>query len=577
MHNGFKSRFTLLWGVILVVAVAVAACGPATDSGGPTEGGEALKTGEQQVKRATLEQPGVRGGKLTMGIAQTFFGNPDDPHLVTTSSGRGFAVPVTNGLIKRDLYDPTNKIVPELADSWQVSNDGLTYTFKLKQGIKFQNVAPVNGREFTSEDAKFSLRRIAADPNIIPDKSKARFQRKGEFDSVQSIETPDKSTLVIKLKEPYAPFMDSLSHPGTLMIPKEFVDKFPDGLILEGMVGTGPYIPASYTRNQSISYKRNPDYWKKDAQNNQLPYLDELSMVAFSDSQAELASFRARQIDTTASNASLTSSLLEPITKADPTIKVLITPRASIALYRFNMNFKPFQDVRVRRALHLATDRHQMVNILSEGRDVVQGPVTPFYKDLANSTDWLLSQPGYRKDKKEDLEEAKRLLKEAGYEGLTFTGLFSAGGSIPDTIALLTDQFKAIGVTMKAETAEYAGQWLPKVTNNEFEMAELGHTVALDADSLLYAHMHSKGGRNYGKINDPKLDDLIVKQRIAVSTEERKKWAQEAEKYILEQSPMVIMWAATNVKLAQPWVHNVADGPVLNEYESAEWAWLDKR
>src|SRR5688500_13205097 len=112
MHNGFKYRFVLLWGVLLVVAMTVAACGPAADSGGPTGGGETPKTGEQQAKRATLEQPGVRGGKLTMGIAQTFFGNPDDPHLVATSSGRGFAVPVTNGLIKRDLYDPTNKIVP---------------------------------------------------------------------------------------------------------------------------------------------------------------------------------------------------------------------------------------------------------------------------------------------------------------------------------------------------------------------------------------------------------------------------------------------------------------------------------
>ena len=98
------------------------------------------------------------------------FGNPNDPHLTATATGRNYAVPVTNSLVSMDLYDAQFSIVPNLAKSWEISKDGLNYTFKLQEGVKFQNVPPVNGREFTSEDAKYSLLRITADPSLIVEK-----------------------------------------------------------------------------------------------------------------------------------------------------------------------------------------------------------------------------------------------------------------------------------------------------------------------------------------------------------------------------------------------------------------------
>lgn len=573
----FPRKINLIICAMLILMALSAACAPAAQPAVP-EGAKSKQEGA--TGKAVLEEPGQRGGKMNMGGALTLFGNPNDPHLVITASGRVSAMPVANTLLKRDIYDPGNAIVPDLAEKWEVSKDGLSYTFKLRQGVKFQNVPPVNGRDLTSEDARFNLLRIVADPSIVPEKARPRFQRKTDFGSIKSIEAPDKYTVVVNLAEPYAPFLDAISHPGTVILPKDFVQKFEGGLILEGMIGTGPYIQTEYKNQVIVSYKRNPDYWRKDSKGNQLPYLDEVSYVAFSDLQAELASFRSRQLDTTASNTAVTKGMMDSIKQGDPNVKVLVSPRANFVQYRFNMKFKPFQDVRVRRAIHLALDRQQFVDLMTEGTGVIVGPVTtPIYKDVANSVDWLLSQPGYRKDKKQDIEEAKRLLKEAGYaEGLTVNVLYTSSSTAGDHAAVLVDQLKAINVTAKPELVDYAGQWIPRSVNGEFELSFMGHTVNTDVDSMLSPHLHTEGGRNYGKFSDPKLDQLIEKQRSTVNPEERRKWAQETEKYIFETIPIAYLYGASQVKFVQPWAHNIADSPIPGgEYGSVEMAWVDKR
>ncbi len=559
---------------VLLAWVALA-CSPAAQPAAP--GGDTAGTPptQRQLSVAPLEEPRQLGGKLNMAAAVTVFGTLNDPHLVATFSGRDYSTPIANGIVRRDIYDVNYPIVPDLAEKWEVSKDGLTYTFKLRQGIKFHNVAPVNGRELTSADAKYTLMRLTADPSIVPEKSRVRFQRREDFGFIKSMETPDKYTLVVNMKEPYSPFLDAVAHGGSLVIPKEFVDKFPEGLILEGMVGTGPYFPDRFIHQQLMSFKKNPEYWNKDSKGNRLPYLDEVSYVVFGDEQSRLASFRAGQIDTSEITEPTT---MEVIQKENPGINVLYSPVANLTTFRFNMKLKPFQDVRVRRAIHLVVDRHQFVELFTSRRGVIAGPITPLYADQANTMEWLLSQPGYRKDKTQDIAEAKRLMKEAGYEGgFELAGLFTAGGTSGDLAAVLADQIKVLNITLKPELVDYAGGWVPRATNGEFELAYMGHTLNVDADSLLSTHLYSPGGRNYGKFSDPKLDELIVKQRTTVNLEERKKLVQEAEKYILETSPMIFVYQATRIYMAQPWVHNVSIVPGLSTYNSVERAWVDKR
>ncbi|MSQ14548.1 MAG: ABC transporter substrate-binding protein [Dehalococcoidia bacterium] len=571
----FKSEFhrVSLVAAIGAMLLTMAACGPAAQPAEPAAGSE-VKAPDKQTA-GSLEVAKVRGGKLLVHEGGSF-GNPNDPHLVATSSGRAYAVPAANGLLTRDIWDPKAPMVPDLAKSWEVSKDGKSYTFKLREGIKFHNVAPVNGREFTSEDAKYTLLRLTADPSVIVEKWKPRFQRAAEFPKFKSLDTPDKYTLVVNLTEPYAPILDIIAHPGTLVIPREFVEKFPEKIILEGMVGTGPFMTTEFKNQQIAGYKKNPDYWKKDPQGGQLPYLDELSHLYFADATTALASFRAGQLDIASPT---TKSMMDNVKKDIPGAKTLITPKASLANFRFNSKFKPFQDVMVRRALHLVVDRHQIADLITEGLGVVSGPVTtPVYPEVANTMDWLLQQPGYRKDKAQDIAEAKRLMKEAGYEaGFELRGLFPVGSTSGDLAAILADQLKVLNVKLKPEQVDYAGQWVPRSTNGEFEISNMTHTVSTDVDSVLAVHVMTGGSRNYGAFSSPSIDELVKKTQLATVVEERRKYAQEAEKLILEEAPLIFLYTNTTLVIAQPWVHNAADGPIIgHNVAMSEKIWVDK-
>ncbi|MSQ14351.1 MAG: ABC transporter substrate-binding protein [Dehalococcoidia bacterium] len=556
--------------LVILVALAIVACGPSAQR--PQE--DAVTT-TKEAKSAglpaadKLEVAKERGGLLKYPASA--FGNPNDPHLTATANGRVYSMPVTNGIIKRDIYN-NFAIAPDLAKSWEASKDGFTYTFKFQEGVKFHNTPPVNGREFVSEDAKYTLLRLTADPSVIVEKWKPRFQRALDFGAIQSIETPDKYTMVVNLKEPYAPFLDAVSQPASQVIPREFVEKFPEKIITEGMIGTGPFTPNEY-RNQNIaSYKRNPAYWKKDSAGGQLPYIDDLALLFFADEQTRYAAFRAKQIDLT----SVTGEAMKSIMKDEPNVRAQQVPFNSVFNFRFNMKFKPFQDVKVRRAMHLAVDRQQFAEIIGQDLAIPAGPVTPIFPEMANTMDWLLSQPGYRKDKTQDLEEAKRLMNEAGYgDGFEVKGMFSLNTG--DHISLLQDQLKPLKITLKADQVDYAGQWVPKATAGEFELSYMTHVFSTDADSILTAHLTTGGPRNYGKFSDAALDDLVMKQRTATNLEERRKWAQEAEKRALEVLPFIFVYSPFNTSLVQPWVHNAGNGPLSDSLPFiVEQAWVEK-
>ena len=572
MHNSINMRVLV---VLIVFAAALSvACGPSSQESQTRSDALTERGARDEEARYKVEPPKQRGGRLTM--TSVSFGNPNDPHLVITATGRTFSVPITNGLVKGDVYTKGYPIIADLAKSWDISKDGTTYTFKLHEGVKFHNVPPVNGREFTSEDAKYNLLRVTAHPSVIVEKWRARYQRAVDFGDIQSIETPDKYTLVVKLKESYAPFLDALAFPGTQMLPREFVESFPEKIILEGMIGTGPFLPVEYKNQQIATYKRNPEYWKKDSEGNQLPYLDELASLYFADDTSRLAAFRARNLDMASAG---TKTQLESVTRDMPDTRVLITPSSSLNNFRFNIaKVKAFQDIRVRKAMHLATDRHQLIELVEEGIAVPAGPVTPTYASLANSMDWLLSQPGYRKDKKEDLAEAKRLMKEAGYEdGFTLEVMLTSSQKSADLASLFLEQMKPLNITLKPELVDYAGQWLPRSTQGEFQLSNVSHALATDADAVLSPHFLSDGPRNYGKFNDPVADDLIRKQRLAVTVEERRKYAQEAEKRLLEMVPMIFMYNPSIIQLAQPWVHNAGDaGFSGGAMHTVEKAWVEK-
>jgi len=560
--------------VALAMLLMMVGCGPSeqpasSPAGGPSGGAQGQQP--ESGGKATLEVAKERGGKFVM--SGSVFGNPNDPHLVIAGSARNYSPPVANGLLTRDIQDPKNPIVEDLAKSWEISKDGKTYTFKLHQGVKFHNVAPVNGRELTSEDAKYSLMRMMADPSVIVEKWRPRYQRATEFPKL-TIDTPDKYTLVINLEEPFAPLLDSIAYVSSLILPREFVEQFPEKVILEGLIGTGPFMPVDYRHQQLATYRKNPDYWKKDSQGGQLPYLDGVDIVLFGDAQAAVAAFRARQIDVFTPN----KTNMDVLKKEIPNAKPYISTTAHYLRIVINVTAKPFDDVRVRRAMHLAVDRQQIRDIIGDGITTISGPVTsPLYPDVANTMDWLMSQPGYRQPKTQDIAEAKRLMKEAGYEN-GFTVEFLGQATDADTGALLADQLKPLNIAVKVQVLDYNGIIVPRATNGEYQMATaIGTVVGADVDSVLAPGFTTGGSRNYSRYSNPAFDDLVRKEQRALTIEERRKYSQEAEKLLLEEAPAIWTTTSIGLMLAQPWVHNANRGiGAGSEYQMFGNVWMEK-
>jgi len=187
-----------------------------------------------------------------------------DPHLTISFLTHSYMSLAYSQLVRfpngPEQKSPTDfTIVPDLAEKWTVSKDGKVYTFSLRKGVRFHNKPPVNGREVTADDVKYSLERFMA---------KSGFRER--FEPVQAIDAVDRHTVRITLKEAYAPFLNHLASPSfCAILPREAEDKFKDFNHPDAVIGTGPFVLKSYDKGVKMVFERNPDYFMKG-----FPYLD---------------------------------------------------------------------------------------------------------------------------------------------------------------------------------------------------------------------------------------------------------------------------------------------------------------
>lgn len=434
-------------GVLTSILAACSRGGVATPTVGPEPGTPGA--GETPVGAATAVPTPTpaprRGGVLRFNL-------PGDPvnfdlHQAGTSTDLWCLHPCFDSLLQFDPNDQT-KLLPNLAERWEVSPDGLVYTFFLRRGVRFHDGSP-----FTSRDVVVNLQRIISPPEGV------NSPRGVFFDTVDHLEAPDDDTVKIVLKEPDPSLPYFVAIPWIGFYPAHLIESGADLRDTKNIIGTGPFRFKSYTPSVSYELERNPDYYDSS-----LPYLDGIVAYPMVDWNAASQSFLAGQLHLYRSLTAPPLDLLE----SQPDVRVVGVPTLLVwTLYTNAATVEAFKDQRVRLAISLALDRQGLIDALTEGRSRLSGWMHPDGA-WALPEERLRSVTGFGADKAADLERAKQLLAEAGYaNGLEVELLaFNLDVSTPSYIA---DQLGKVGIRVQTQILQL-GEYVSRVQDRAYQL-----------------------------------------------------------------------------------------------------------
>jgi peptide/nickel transport system substrate-binding protein len=429
-------------------------------------------------------------------------------------------------LLLRVDPDDYNKIVGDLAEAWTVSDNKLSYTFTIRKGVTFHDGSPV-----TAKDVKASYDKIIFPPEgVVSD-------RKGQYTMVEAITVPDDNTVSFRLKWPSASFLLSLASPWNFIYKADILAQDMHWNE-QNIMGSGPFMFVEHVRGSHLVGKRNPNYWDKGK-----PYLEGYRAIFISDTAARVAALKGERAHV--EFRGLAPKQRDEIVKAlGPKVTVQESPWDCILLVTMNHEKKPFDDKRVRRALTLALNRYEGSRVLSQIAIVkevagVQVPGTPY----ATPPEELAKLAGYGKDIEASRQEARRLLKEAGAEGLSFT-FKNRGIPMPyEPLGIwLIDQWRKIGVNATQEVIE-AAAYYKVLRSGEHNVAmdfQCGYIVDPDLDLYKFLSV-DRNPSNYSRYTDRGLDDLYDKQSRATDPEERKQYLRQLEKRLLDEEVHYLM------------------------------------
>ncbi|MSQ10471.1 MAG: ABC transporter substrate-binding protein, partial [Dehalococcoidia bacterium] len=406
------------------------------------------------------------------------------------TSARSVASYVYNRLLSNrtgpDVPYEDFTLAPELAERWELSPDATAFTFHLRRGVKFHDIAPVNGRELTSADVKWSYEYWSRGPEFQGKKLPAS-QYQWFFENLSSIDTPDPWTVTVRFKSPFAPFMSYAASQYNAIAPHEVFDA--DGHFKEKAVGTGPFMldAASSQTGSRWVFRRNPGYWKEG-----LPYLDTLQELVIVDDSSAEAAFRAKQIDFLDAPSCHEAERLrqaQPDTGYFEGVSV-----APLNIY-INTRVRPLGDVRVRKALALGINRDEIITALQcgKGEPALSGALSDTF-----------TVDERRKMLRHDPAEAKRLLAQAGFGGgVDIEWLYTKeyGELYQNTVTLLQAQLRQVGINLNLKLTTRADVQAARRTADRHMLTATTKTLESDVESFLYQMYHPNSTNNYGGIS----------------------------------------------------------------------------
>lgn len=432
-----------------------------------------------------------------------------DPHTVSDAASMHLIENMYSTLLR--YKDGTyGEVELDLAKSYEISEDGKTYTFHLHQGVKFHET----GREVTANDVQYSIERI------IEQKA-----RSSHFALLEEIQVIDDSTIVLKLTQPMAPFMIYLANPMNAIVDKEVVEKN-NGSLDSADAGCGPFKLVEWKKDQHLILEKNAEYFVEG-----LPYLDKITFRPIPDATAQTTAIRNKEVDII---LDVTTKQALVLKKAEGIVVEMI-PGTFWEYLGINTTREPLDDARVRQAIAYALDREALNKMVKFGMaTILDGGVLPethwAYADLH-----LYAKP--------DPAKAKQLLADAGVEN-GFKTTIKVGSDFEYQVQaaqIIKQQLKPLGIEIEVSGLE-SGIFFDSLGKHDFDMTVVGWLGFIDPDEFFYNIFHSEGKWNQQVYANKDFDALLEEGRVTTDQAKRKEIYTQIQKILAEDVPMAFLY-----------------------------------
>lgn len=498
-----RHRMTRLLAVAAIGAMlAMAGC----SGGGSTTGKDPAKPSAPTSSTPAIKQDAV------LRIALNADPPKLDPHQSSALVDRQVFTSLFDKLVE---IDKDLKIVPQLAERWEISPDGKTYTFFLRKGVKFHD-----GTEFNAEAVKYNFERMM-DPAL-------NSPRKGEISVFKSATVVDPYTVKVELSGPFGGFLYALTDRAGMMVSPTAAKAA--GLdFLNNPVGTGPFKLKERVKGDSITLVKNESYWQPG-----LPKVAGVVYKTVTDENVKLVNLQSGQLDM----IDTVPSKQVPTLKTDSRVRLNIGPSLQYQGLWINTGKEPLNNKKVRQAMEAAIDRKALVQVVFG--DVAVPAYGPFAPGTPANDGLAIPE--------RDLAKAKQLLTEAGFPAGFSTTLKISPSPINQQIGqVVQSMLGEAGIKVEIQQEEF-GQLLDKLTKGNFDMGQVGWSGRPDPDGNVYNFLRTGGSNNYSKFSNATVDKLLNEARVPSDMAQRKAMYADLMKIVRDELPYIYLWHPQDVK-----------------------------
>ena len=475
-----------------------------------------------------------------------------DPHLSGDSTSARYVVELFSGLV---TYDPNLELVPDLAETWDVSEDGMVYTFQLREDAKFHNGKPVRAQDFKwsiERACDFRTGSTTAD-TYLGDIVGCRDKLRGRVDEVEGVQVIADQVLEITIDEPKAYFLAKMTYPTAYVLDRENVERG-GRTWTDNPNGTGPFKLEQFQFGEAIILAKNEDYYRDPR-----PFLDQInfsltggsSMIRYENDETDLVPVGINDIE----------RVTDPNNPLNEDLEV--ATRMSVFYIGFNVNQPPFDDPEIRRAFNMALDKEKIVGVVyKETVDIADGVVPPGMPGYENPD---LTPIPY------DPDQALQIIYDSEYgdpSELPEITLYTSGaGGSPARIteAIIATYKEVFGIDISIQQTDWA-TFLADISqeDNPYQSYQLGWIADYpDPQNFLDILFHSESRQNHTGYSNPEVDQLLEAAGIESDAQKRLELYQQAEQIVVDEAAWVPLYFDIEYWLIKPWVQGYKIPPMI--------------